>query len=333
MKSIIKGAAIILAGILIILPGRWFFYYTGSYQPPPARMPSYERIIVPMSPSTGFSDSYEKGEGIVLIDMAHNNDFNLDEINVLILRLISRGLTIELFEPEDDLKEELLGKEEEPEEELPGEEGQGEELSGEEGQGEELTDEAENVTAKKPLGTESKEEDEEEEAPADVFIIISPREEFSDEEKKAIDEFLENGGKLLLISDPTRRDNINRLSHGFGLIFEPDYLYNMQENDANFRNIFITKFKENDITDKLQKIALYTAGSISSTDSGIAFGNENTFSSFIETKRELSPIALALESKVLAIYDITFMTEPYNGIADNNQLISNVANWLASPAE
>ena len=107
----------------------------------------------------------------------------------------------------------------------------------------------------------------------------------------------------------------------------------MQENDANFRNIFITKFKENDITDKLQKIALYTAGSISSTDSGIAFGNENTFSSFIETKRELSPIALALESKVLAIYDITFMTEPYNGIADNNQLISNVANWLASPVE
>ncbi len=42
-------------------------------------------------------------------------------------------------------------------------------------------------------------------------------------------------------------------------------------------------------------------------------------------------MAQAEESKVLAIYDLTFMTEPYNGILDNNQLIANIADWLASP--
>jgi len=38
----------------------------------------------------------------------------------------------------------------------------------------------------------------------------------------------------------------------------------------------------------------------------------------------------AQESKVLAIYDLTLMTEPYNGILDNNQLIANIADWLAN---
>jgi len=53
----------------------------------------------------------------------------------------------------------------------------------------------------------------------------------------------------------------------------------------------------------------------------------------VETRKKLSPIALAEESKVLAISDLTFMSEPYNGALDNNRLISNIADWLATPIE
>lgn len=132
---------------------------------------------------------------------------------------------------------------------------------------------------------------------------------------------------MLLIADPTRSNAMNSLSLEFGLIFEADYLYNMKENDVNYRNIFITGFKENEITKNLTKIALYSAGSITSADSGIAFGDDNTFSSVVGTRKGLSPMALAGQSKVLAIYDFTFMTEPYNGVLDNNRLISNMADW------
>ena len=104
----------------------------------------------------------------------------------------------------------------------------------------------------------------------------------------------------------------------------------MKENEINYRNIFVAEFKETEITKNIEKIALYTTGSISSADCGIAFVDENTFSSLIETRQRLSPMAQAQESKVLAIYDLTFMTEPYNGILDNNQLIANIADWLAS---
>ena len=273
----IKRVAIVLIGILVILAGRWLFYHSGFYSAPSSKMPSYEQIVVPSVPSIGFSDNYTQGKGTILIDFAHSNNSNLGELDVLILRLISRGLTIELLSTGTDLEAEL--------------------------------------------------------SKANAFIVVCPQTEFSKKEKEAVGKFVTNGGKLLLIADPTRPSEINSLSLKFSLIFEPDYLYNMKENDANYRNIFVTEFKENEITKNLKKIALYTTGSISSDNHGIALVDEDTFSSLIETRKKLSPIALDGESKVLAIYDLTFITEPYNGVLDNNQLISNMADWLKTSAK
>ncbi len=260
-----------------------------------------------MAYSTGYSDAYEKEEGTVLVDLAHENAFNIEELNVLISRLVSRGLTIDFFGPEDDLKKELLGKEEDREGNLE------EEPSGDKEEGESDLEEEPQV--------------------ADIYIVVCPKVEFTMEERDTINEFVNNGGKLLLIADPTRPGKINSISLKFSLIFEADYLYNMKENETNYRNIFITEFEDNEITKYIRKIAFYTAGSVTSADSGIVFTDENTHSSLIETRQKLSPLALVQESKVLAVYDLTFMTEPYNGILDNNQLISNIADWLASPTE
>ncbi|MFC2051962.1 hypothetical protein ACFLT4_04460 [Chloroflexota bacterium] len=305
-----KRIAIVLSGIIVVVLGRGFFFYSGFYNPPPGNIPDYASIVIPSAPSGEFTDNHITGEGVILIDLAHDNNFDVKELNVLMSRLISRGLTIEFLDEKDDLKEELLGEKEE-EEELESE------PSGN-GEGEEQ----EVVSSGEKTGDE-----EEEELPG-AFIIVSPWSDFSKDDKKTINEFIDNGGKLLLIADPTKRNNVNGISLEFGLIFESGYLYNMKENDINYRNIFVTRFKDDEVTKNLKKIALYIAGSISSADNGIAFIDENTFSSVIESRNGLSPIALAKESKVLAVYDLTFMTEPYNGALDNNQLISNIADWL-----
>jgi len=305
IKLIVKRVAIVIIGILIVLLGRGLFYYSGFYSAPPSEMPSYEYTAVPEEPSTEFSDEYEVGEGVILIDLAHDNAFDKDELNVLTSRLISRGLTVEFLEQEDDIEEKLLGEEVEKE-------------------GDEEKKLEEDSDQEKEL--------EEELLVADAFIVVCPQLEFSEEEREAVDKFVDDKGKLLLIADPTRRSKMSSLSLRLGLIFESDYLYNMKEYDINYRNIFITEFEDNRLTNNLEKIALYTAGSITSADGGIAFVDGNTLSSVIETRKKLSPIALTCESKVLAVYDLTFITEPYNGVKDNNQLISNIADWLASPA-
>ena len=276
MNRLGKKIAALLVGMLVVLLGQGFFYYSGFYKAPSAEMPSYEHIVSLLTPSTEYQDVYENAEGIILLDLAHDNAVDIEELNVLISRLISRNLTIEFFSGENDLEEEL--------------------------------------------------------SEAKGFIVVCPQAEFSKDERETISTFVNNEGKLLLIADPTRSGEMNSLSLEFGLIFEPDYLYNLKENDANFRNIFVTEFKESEVTKDLEKIALYTAGSITSANC-TAFVDQNTFSSVIKTRKDLSPMALSNESKVLAIYDLTFMTEPYNGILDNNKLISNIADWLANPAE
>lgn len=304
--SILIRAVIVAVIIAAVIIGRALFFYSGSYSAPEATVLDYETDVVPEELSTDFKDIFEVSEGVVLIDLAHGNTFNIEELNVLILRLVSRGLTVKFLSEEDDLKTELLGEE-------PPVDGEEPPLDGEEPEEE-------------PLVIE--EEEEEPQLETIAYIVVSPMFEFYNEEMEAIEEFTEIGGKLLLIADPTRSNRINNLSIKFGLIFESDYLYNMKENDINYRNIFITDFEDNEITKDLDKLALYTAGSISSVNGSISYTDKNTFSSVLETRTKLSPIVMVQEASVLAIYDLTFFVEPYNGIADNNQFISNVADWL-----
>lgn len=318
----VKRIAIVIAGIIVVMLGKGFFFYSGFYSAPPSETPSYEHIEVSPALSAEFSDdATDNISQTVLIDLAHENNFDVEELNVLMLRLVSRGLTIKFLSTEDNLEKELLGKEEEKEAEPDKE------------KKEVKTTDKEKEGDQKEVKTLTKKEEEEKELPADVFIIVSPQKEFPKKDKKTIGKFVDNGGKLLLIADPTRQDKMNSISLEFGLIFEPDYLYNMKENDINFRNIFISAFQDNEITKNVKKIALYVAGSVSSANGGIAFVDQNTFSSMIESRKQLSPIALTQKAKVLGVHDLTFMTEPYNGIFDNNRLIANIADWLATPTE
>ena len=299
----IKRIAIVLAVIVAVVLGRGLFFYKALYQPPSIEMPSYESGAAPVLSATEFSDIYARGEATILIDLAHDNQFEVEELDVLLLRLTSRDSAIRFLGEKDSLKKELLGKEDDKDKE-------------EDGQGKN--------------DTEKKGNPEEEPTVADAFIVVCPQEQFSNEEIDTLDKFVNNGGKLLLIAEPTRPSQVHSLSIYFGLIFEPDYLYNLKEYDANFRNIFISEFKSSQITEGIEKIALYIAGSISSAGDGIAFVDENTFSSVVETRKDLSPLALTSDSKVLAIHDLTFITEPYNGMVDNDHLISNIADWLSS---
>lgn len=268
-----KRIAIVIAGIIVVVLGKGFFFYSGFYSPPPSEMPNYEHIAVLSPPLTGFSGNVSQEEGTVLFDLAHDNNFDVEELNVLMTQLISRGLTVKFLGVEDNLEEKLRS--------------------------------------------------------ADAFGVISPVASYSRDEVMLVRKFVDKGGKLLLIADPTRPGKVSNLSTEFGLVFESGYLYNLKENEGNFRNVFISQFGTNELTKNLTKIVFYTAGYISPATNGIAFTDDNTLSSVMEVKGRLSPIALSSNSKVLAISDLTFMTEPHNAVYDNNQFISNTADWLA----
>ena len=163
---------------------------------------------------------------------------------------------------------------------------------------------------------------------ADAFVVILPQAAYTEQEAVLVERFVEKGGKLMLVSDPSRPHRINALAKRFGVDFQPDYLYNTVENDANFKRILIREFQPDQITAGLETITLDYAGSVQSPSGGLAFTTPSTRSSLLSTVGTLAPMAWGNSRNVLAIADFTFMVPNNDSLLDNGRLVSNIADYL-----
>ncbi|MBI2849265.1 MAG: hypothetical protein HYX88_03960 [Chloroflexi bacterium] len=265
--------AIIPAVVALFILVRLLFYYRGIYIPPKVTPPGPE-VAMPTVVVQGVSQEIGKGEGHLVIDFAHDNNFGVHEIGMLLSRIIAKGASYEFSQKDDNLEEKLRY--------------------------------------------------------ADSLAVILPQKAFSPSEKDMIERFVQKGGKLMLINEPTRVCDCPSLAGRFGVIFdEPGYLYDLHENAGNFTYIFLTEFVPNELTKNIHKLVFYNAGSISSPpDKGVAFASKGTLSSVPKSREKYTPVVLSGDSKVLALHDFTFLTEPYNTSFDNAQFISNIADFL-----
>jgi hypothetical protein len=86
-------------GKLLILPvvalaiflGAYFYFYRGTYDPPPDLSVPYQRLAPPASVHTTFTEVPEIHRGTLLVDGAHLNDFSPAEITSLLSRIADRG--------------------------------------------------------------------------------------------------------------------------------------------------------------------------------------------------------------------------------------------------
>ena len=165
---------------------------------------------------------------------------------------------------------------------------------------------------------------------ASSFAVILPGQAYQEEEMDILKRFVGKGGRLLLIGDPGRRSDINIVADGFGILFQEGYLYNVKEHELNFRNVLVKDFQPDGLTDGLAQIALYTAGSIKSSGVPLAFTDANTYSSMLERVEPFAPIVKTADGSVLAVADLTFLAPPNNTTLDNDQFISNIADFLTT---
>jgi hypothetical protein len=181
---------------------------------------------------------------------------------------------------------------------------------------------------------------------ADAFVVIAPSIPFSNDELLAVKRFVERGGRLLVISDPTRTTSgsysyleysssslsdieiTNLLLEPFAISFSKDYVYNMASNEGNFRNVFFSKISRHDVTKDLKQVVFYGSHSIMAAPTPLISGDADTFSSLTDQAGSLAVAASAVEGRVLAFGDLNFMTPPYHQVADNAILIENIANFL-----
>mgnify|MGYP005848268849 CR=1 FL=1 len=160
------------------------------------------------------------------------------------------------------------------------------------------------------------------------LIIFTPKQSYGKDEIEAIKNFSKLK-KVLIFSEPDEKIT-NELILNFGLIVEPGYLYNLKENEINFRNIYIKNFlrdnSSENLTQGIEKLLFSVACPIKPIDFGIAFIDENTFSSeklFWERGATISK-----KENVLVICDTSFLNDKYYYYADNNKFLINIINWL-----
>ena len=172
-----------------------------------------------------------------------------------------------------------------------------------------------------------------------ALIVALPTISYSSEELSDIKRFVDKGGILLLLFDPAVEyprtsaplEAINSIANTFKLSFASGYLYNEEQYYGIYRNIYVSKFADNPLTQNLDSIILFTATHIRSDNQGIAWTSENTYSSQSEKAGEYSVIVSTKNNgTVIAIGDITFLTEPYCYLQDNYELLLNIVNYIAS---
>lgn len=126
----------------------------------------------------------------------------------------------------------------------------------------------------------------------------------------------------------------NPLLAPFGLSVNGDYLYNLLEHEGNFRNVYFDRFGKDKLTFGLSRVTLYGTHSVSTKGGKVLLlGAEQTVSSLNDAapltgEEAWGAAALDESGKVLAFGDFTFLTSPYQSVTNNATLLENIADFL-----
>lgn len=173
---------------------------------------------------------------------------------------------------------------------------------------------------------------------ASCLVVAAPTEPYTEDEFKAIEEFLGKRRILMMFFDPsseyidvaTLLGPINSLANRYGLTFGKGYLYNMDDHYGLYRNIYVRSFADKPLTQGLESIVLFTATYLHSTDSDAAWTPYDSYASVAERRGSYAPISLITKvNKTIAAFgDLTFLTEPYAHVEDNYLLIMNIVSLI-----
>ena len=179
---------------------------------------------------------------------------------------------------------------------------------------------------------------------ADGLVVIDPGLEYSQSEVAAVERFVDNGGRLVLVGEPpqsrlvgglfaisvrTIRSQMDSLSKAFGIEFGEAYLFNTEENDGNHRNIFAATRGQSPLIRGVDRTAFYTATSVTAQDGQpFLWATPGTRMVRGDTPGRY-PVAVR-SGNVVALGDKTFMFEDNFNVVDNEQLTENLARFLIS---
>lgn len=172
-------------------------------------------------------------------------------------------------------------------------------------------------------------------ARADAFVVADPSLAYTSEENDAVAEFVDEGGRLVLLGEPTRyrvagpvgaplpsRSRIDALAGRFGIAFGTGYLYDQSTNDGNFKRVVARG--SGPLADR--RAALYTATTVRASDGEVLLRTTRTTRYSDDSAVGARPVAVRT-GNVLAVGDTTFLEGEKDLVADNERLVATIARF------
>jgi len=170
---------------------------------------------------------------------------------------------------------------------------------------------------------------------ADAYVVIDPSVPHTEEEATAVEEFIDGGGRVILLGEPTRvgvsqgplggslidiRSRMGRLSTRLGVAFGTDYLYDEVNNDGNYKRVLA------DGRGSLEgnRTALYTATTVEAPDGERLLVTPETTRLSARSEARRHPVAVRT-GNVVAVGDTTFLAGGKAVVADNERLVRTLA--------
>lgn len=166
---------------------------------------------------------------------------------------------------------------------------------------------------------------------ADAFLMAGST-PLSADEREAVTEFADAGGRTVIAADPGSSGDIDQLASSQGLYTDAGYLYNLVENDNNYLSVYTEPTGESELTEGVDRTVFRGVAAVgSSEDATIIETNDQTRHS---TTREMGTYDVAaVHDNVAMIGDSSFMTPENAYRADNNVLVGNLADFLVTGPE
>ncbi|WP_251341544.1 DUF4350 domain-containing protein [Haloplanus halophilus] len=183
---------------------------------------------------------------------------------------------------------------------------------------------------------------------ADAFLVASPQQRFTSDELAGVEAFTDAGGRVLVMGGPPSvqasgglllgvgglqptAPRTAGLSSTYGIAYGSGYLYNMQENDNNYKSIYARPASSAGLADGVERVVVRDAVPVrTSSGTRVLVGTEGTTLSTTRDDGRYAVLARSQGGNVTAVGDTSFVSRENAYDADNEVLIGNLADFLVN---
>ncbi|AXG07981.1 hypothetical protein DU500_16950 [Haloplanus rubicundus] len=176
---------------------------------------------------------------------------------------------------------------------------------------------------------------------ADAFLVIDPGSEYLPGDIDDVRQFTGNGGRLVMIGEPdrtavsasifgtsiaTQESRLTTLASRYGMSVDTQYLYNQENADGTFKHVLARPTSGE--LDGVEQTTMYTAAAVTARNGSVLLRSApNTIKSGSDEVTGEYPVAVE-RNNVLLLGDKTFMQGDRYRVADNEQLVAYVAEFM-----